>query len=278
LCSKVDQNEVFLEGGSDMTDLSVRPCREARPIEDEFIVPTDQIAVEYRNAGTAREAPKHLLPQSLLAQMKGTRGEIDQNIDALIDQALDRVKLIETLRPKLSVIPNVFADRHPKAQPPKQEGANRLGRSRLKVAGLVKHIVGRQEALMKVGDDLSAFEEGRGIEEVFSRGPGVIGIERADQHGSSVERHFGEFRHLSAARTHKGLSLQKIPRRISTNGKLGRDHKLCALAAGLAIRILDSEAIAAYRTDRTIELSESNLHRERVSGGSRSRSIIRGIH
>ena len=130
------------------------------PVEDELVLPADQVDVDDRAAGLARPLGQHQLAPAHLARVVGRAVDVDDELGAGPPSGGDRAV----------GHPRVLADGQgdPHAADAEQLGRPGAGRE---VALLVEDLVVRQPLLAIGADDPAVGAHGHGVEQV---GPGAV--------------------------------------------------------------------------------------------------------
>ena len=150
----VDDEQVLLESWRASDHLARVVEHDRVSVEDELVLPTDEVAEGEVGAGVARSRHQHLLPLFRLADVEGRCGEIDDEL---------RAGEGEVSRGRAG-LPQVLADRGPEidvSQVEQQEVAP-LG----EVAVLVENAVVREELLAIDRLDATIRADGAGVREI----------------------------------------------------------------------------------------------------------------
>ena len=159
----------------------------------------------------------------ILAQVKRGGGNVDQDRGALIGQILNGIEIVEqALRPELRIVPGVFADGNAQGFAFEPDHPHPLGR--IEMAGLVKHIVGRQQRLVLSETDPALVDQERAV------GQGLAGAaagrqRRADEQPrlGIARRKLGQLRHGPLGLSDEPILFQQILRRITHQRQLGKN-------------------------------------------------------
>jgi len=147
--------------------------RKAVAVEDQFVVATDQIAVDHWHFVLSRDGRQHVVADPLFSEVIRRRGQIQQGLRACLTahQIVNGAAFVQ-LRGQIVLRPNVFANRQSKSLAGKID--YRVGVGRLEVAVFIEHVVRRQEHLLSARDDLPILDQRDRIHVVAT---GAFGIE-----------------------------------------------------------------------------------------------------
>ena len=113
-----------------------------------------------------RHGLEHVVADAALVNRIGRGGNIQDDRTSLPDQFGDRITFIETLRPEILIVPDVFANGDPQGFTPEQESVLRV--RRLEVTRFVEDIVGRQQHLALLEEQFSVANHRGGIRDRLS--------------------------------------------------------------------------------------------------------------
>src|SRR5690606_8384009 len=226
-------------------------------IEDELVVAADLVHVEEAAAVRHRLLRDHPPPQVGLVGREGTGRDVDEQVDVLIGQLLDRIAVVEPARPEVAVVPDVLADRH--AEPRALEDDRLDGGGRLEVAVLVEDVVGRQQRLRAARHDPPATAERRGVVQALTRRARVA-VDEARQDRRPVGTERRQAIELLEVQVDEALVPQQVARRIAGRRQLGEDDEVGAVRA----RVLDGgrhlREVVVEGPDGEVQLSQQEAH------------------
>ena len=144
----------------------------AAAVEDQLVVPADEIAVHHRATALGRELREQHVPAVLLAEVPRRGGEIEQQFRSGVGEFVGGTAVVAAVVQEHLVIPDVFAngDTHFCAE----NFHRRVAGRRLEVAVLVEHVVSRQQRLVADGADLAVLQHGGGVLR-WAAGVGFVG-------------------------------------------------------------------------------------------------------
>ncbi len=255
---EVDDDEVLLEerGAGPDAAASVEGHRPA--VEDQLVVPADEVHVDHGDAPVASEPREHPSPQAGLPLGERRGRDVDDQVGPARQERLSRVVAIETaLAEEVLVVPEVLADRE--ADPPAAEPDEGRGLRGLEVAHLVEDVVGREEALPGNGGGPAVPQEDRRVEQGLS---GLRGIreERPGQQGgpSRAARELAE--KPGRLRLERG-AVEEVAGRVAAKRHLGNEEEVGPCRLGLLPEGLDLRAVPREVADRGVHLAEGETHR-----------------
>src|SRR5438128_181210 len=159
--ARVKQDEVLLERLCLRTDPALSIEGHAGAVEDQTVISTYVVDVNYRNLVLHRNGFQHFLAKRDLFCIERRRCDVEQYVGASLNGFLNRIARVELPFPEVLIVPGVLAHRHPEAV--SSELINSGRRARFEVAGLVKDIVEGKQHLQVVKHSLAAIEEGCGV-------------------------------------------------------------------------------------------------------------------
>jgi len=210
-----------IPGPRDDLSLAVEDHRVA--IEYEVVVGTHLVGIDEETAGVLRIPPDELASFARLAELKGARRKVDQNLGAAVNQLEHRVPVVETVAVEIWVGPHILTHRH--SDTDTLEDQRPRIRPRLEVAGLVKNIVGGQEAFEIALHHLSPVAQRDRVVEALA-GPRLVAVDKADQDAEIVIRKVCDPVELGEVAIDEVPPLQEVSGRIADGGELGENHKI----------------------------------------------------
>ena len=240
---QVDQSSASSNPGALATTLPSPIEHERVPVEDELVLAADGVAEDQRTAVVPRTGREHLLALRVLADVKGRRGEVDEQPGA-------RRGALDSGRARL---PQVLAHRQADRASAVLEQAD--VRSRLEVPLLVEDAVVRQQPLAIDGRDLAVLaDEARVVERPFS----ACGAPTSAVMPVAASR---DLAGRARGRADERGAEQEVFRRIAGDRELGEDDEPGAGVAGLGDPRDDAVAVAVEVADGRVDLGERQPHR-----------------
>ena len=155
----VEQNEVFLKRRRLRCHFAIQRQRDAGTIEYQAIVAAYLVHVHDWKLVAQCNRAQHIDPQRSLVDGVRRRRNIDNYAGSLRREFRDRVAVVPPDRPKVFIVPDVFANCDAQHFPAESE--NFLFGRRLKVSRLVKNVVSRQQHFALFKDDFAAAKKCR---------------------------------------------------------------------------------------------------------------------
>ncbi len=228
-------------------------------IEDQLVVSANRIAVNNRCPRFPRHLPQHHPPALRFAEMIRRGAEIEQQIHPLLTDFLHRIAIVKWPA-QVTFRPNILADRHANAlAPPLERLATLAG---LEVAAFVEHVVGWEQRFPKPRADPTLLQPRRSVPERLAHLTLVkIHIPHQQRHLLHLIRQIIE--RLQAFRHELALE-NKIPRRITHQAQLRRDHQLGALFHTLPVSRQQALRIPRKVPHHRVDLCNSYFHTEQI--------------
>jgi hypothetical protein len=134
-----------------------------RAVEEQFVVAAHLVHVDERHLVAPSNGREDVVAGLSLAGVEGGGGDVEDDVDVLPRQVVDRIPAVELRAEDLVVEPEVLADEDP------DTAAGQVDRfraaARLEVALLVEDVIRRQQAFLLRVDDRSAVgDDGRVVD------------------------------------------------------------------------------------------------------------------
>src|SRR5258708_22272702 len=194
-------------------------------------------------------------PQGSIVDGVGRSGNVNDYAGSLCSQFGDWVAVVASHRPEVLVVPHVLANRD--AQLFVAEAEYFLFRGWLKIARLVEYIVGRQQHLALLEDNLAAAQQ-RGLIRYTAASPILVFADVAHNGGPrQLRRQLLQFFLISID---EGRTLQQILGQVAANTKLGENGQVRSPSLGAFRQGKNACSIARKIADGGIELRQRNFH------------------
>ncbi len=238
----VDDEEVLLEPGRSRDDLARVVEDDRVPVEDQLVLPPDEVAEREERARVAGAGHEHLLALLRLADVVRRRRQVHEQLRAR-EREIGR---------RWAWLPDVLADRRPDERVPEtdEQQVAALG----EVPMLIEDAVVREELLPVDASDLTVGAYRACVCEV------AVEPRRADE-GDEPGRRGGRLCKRLARRLQKAGAEQQVLRRIAGHRELGEEDEVRAGRSRLAERADDLVAVPAEVADDDIQLCERDPHR-----------------
>ena len=245
---EVADQQLLGERGGAREHRAVGPEDGAAAVEDELVLPADEVAVGDGAEAVARACREHLLARLALAEVVGRGRDVEHAGRAERGRLGDGVGQ-----------PDVLADRQ------RERALGRLdvqraapGRER---ALLVEDAVVRQLALVVAREDLAVREHQRGVAHAVAVEPRAADDERHLDLGREQLR-------LGLAGAQERGPQQQILGRVARDRELRREHEIGARPRGVGTGVGDALPVLGKRSDREVELGQREAeHRFHRSSG-----------
>ena len=154
------------------------------------------------------------------------------------------------------VVPEVFADRQPDPQPLVGKAAALL--TRLEVAALVEHVIGRQKAFVDLVQNPTVFEQNRGIERPLAL------IARIVVHEAANDADAADGGQQAVEAGDVGVDeiflFDQIVRRVAGDNQFRKNDQVAGLRDGLLDAPAHAPAVVGKIPDNRVDLGQSDLH------------------
>ena len=188
-------------------DLALGIHHDRPPVEDQFILATDEVDVDHGDARLPDPPLEQRLPLQALAGMKGRGVDVDE-------QARPGVRGLQGR--SRAERPDVLANGDARRHAPDVDDAG--GVPRREIALFVEHAVVGQQLLAVAGDDLPAADHGSGIVELPLLAQGM------PDDGRHLRDLAGQVRHGLVDVVEKVRPEQQVLRRIAAQGEFREHH------------------------------------------------------
>ena len=243
---QVGDYEVFLELAAHRHDLAEGIENDARAVEDQLVLPADEIDVCHVDPVVGRAGGQHILAPANLAGVEGRRADVDDD--------LRPYRALHDRRPHR--LPDVLA--HVDAYTNAANHVHGALSSGFEVAFLVEYaIVGREHLVVNTGERAVVRYRG-GVVEIG------VGVHEPDNRRDAFRR-LHDLTHPRPVVLDELVLEQQVFRRIARNGKLGKRDEVGPKIARAGHVVEDLRGVPVEVADRRIDLCKRDSEGSHVS-------------
>ena len=165
---QVDPHQILFKTFGLRDDLSVGGQGKTVAVEQQVVVTANLVDQHERKMKLFNDVTSQLKAGLPAADAIGRSGNVNNNFGARLHQLFDRIGLIDILIVKAGEVPDILADGD--AEFFSEPFKNHRTTPRLKVAGFIVNVIGRQEHFIGLGQNFPTMEKGRGIGQTLADG------------------------------------------------------------------------------------------------------------